>query len=233
MPILVANCPRCGAKHTTFNVEAQLFFRQEYGWQNWYEVFGVCRNCLRGTIFVIAAHTDAPENLREKPPLKMEGVSLNNVFKVQGHIGLKDEGRQQPPEHVPPEIALAFNEGATCLATECWNAAGAMFRLCLDLATRPMLPQQETQGLNAKTRRDLGLRLAWLFDNGRLPPDLRELSKCVREDGNDGAHTGLLTEEDAEDLIDFATAFLERVFTEPERLRLAQARRDQRRQAKP
>jgi len=55
------------------------------------------------------------------------------------------------------------------------------------------------------------------------------LSAAIREDGNDGAHQGTLTKEDAEDLLDFAKALLERVFTEPEKIKLAEKRREQRR----
>lgn len=58
---------------------------------------------------------------------------------------------------------------------------------------------------------------------------LRELSLCIKEDGNDGAHAGSLTKDDAEDLLDFTFALLERIYTEPERLRLAQERRNARR----
>jgi hypothetical protein len=101
--------------------------------------------------------------------------------------------------------------------------------LCVDLATRSMLPSEEVEGLNAKVRRDLGLRLPWLFDKGLLPATLKELSSCIKEDGNDGAHAGTLKKSDAEDLLDFTAALLERMYTEPERLRLAQERRDARR----
>jgi Domain of unknown function (DUF4145) len=74
-----------------------------------------------------------------------------------------------------------------------------------------------------------GLRLPWLFDNDKLPGGLRELSTAIKEDGNDGAHQGTLTKEDAQDLLDFTTALLERVFTEPKKLELAKERRQQRR----
>jgi hypothetical protein len=107
-----------------------------------------------------------------------------------------------------------------------------MFRLCVDLTTRPLLPAQKdstTPQPNSKQRRDLGLRLVWLFDHGKLPSDLRELAKCVREDANDAAHVGNLTKEDAEDLLDFTTALLERLITEPKKLELAEARRKARR----
>jgi len=155
--------------------------------------------------------------------------SINDLAKVEGYISLRDKVAHAPPEHVPPNIQALFREGATCLAVECWNAAGTMFRMCVDLATREMLPAGEAAGLNAKTRRDLGLRLPWLFEHGHLPADLRDLSTCIREDGNDGAHAGTLTKEDAEDLLDFTRELLERLHTEPAKLRLVEERRKARR----
>lgn len=110
-----------------------------------------------------------------------------------------------------------------------WNAAAAMLRLAIDLATKPLLPEEFTPGLNRRTRRDLAPRLDWLFDNGKLPQQLRQLSDCIREDGNDGAHDGTLGQKDAEELMDFAEAMFERLYTEPERLRLAVERRKKRR----
>ena len=107
------------------------------------------------------------------------------------------------------------------LAVKCWNAAGAMFRAATDIATRAMLPpipmegQAEPPGLNRKVRRDLGLRLPWLFENGLLPADLQPLSDCIREDGNDGVHALLLGQAEAEDLLDFTSTLLERLYTEP------------------
>lgn len=133
---------------------------------------------------------------------------------------------------MPERLANVFKEAETCLTVGCWNAAGSMFRACVDLATKPLLPKEETPGLNHRTRRDLGLRLPWLFDNGRLPNDVREISSCIREDGNDGAHQRTLTKEDAEDLLDFTVALLERLFTEPRRLEIAQERRKERRERK-
>jgi hypothetical protein len=95
-----------------------------------------------------------------------------------------------------------------------------------------MLPEGDVPGLSSKTRRDLGLRLPWLFDNGKLSTDLRDLSAAIREDGNDGAHQGTLTKEEAEDLLDFTTALMERMFTEPKRLEIAKERREKRRDPK-
>ncbi len=71
--------------------------------------------------------------------------------------------------------------------------------------------------------------MEWLFDNHLLPESLRGLAECVKDDGNDGAHEGILDKVAAEDLEDFAYLFLERLYTEPQRLVEARARREQRR----
>jgi hypothetical protein len=157
---------------------------------------------------------------------------LNDDFKTNGYICLRDMGAMKPPDYVPEPIANAFSEGATSLATECWNASGTMFRLAIDLSTRPLLPKDDEEGLNKRIRRDLGLRLPWLFKTGRLPAGLEDLSHAVREDGNDGAHQGTLTREDALDLGEFTYVLLERLFTEPQKLKLAEARRAERRKQK-
>jgi len=43
-------------------------------------------------------------------------------------------------------------------------------------------------------------RRQWLFKNELLPDDIEELSHCIKEDGNDGAHAGSLEKSDAEEL---------------------------------
>jgi len=209
----------------TFDVAQFNPISVKHGWQQWLEAFAVCRRCGLATTFLISQQK-ADFDVRNLPTLR---EAINRYMKVESYVSLKDEAGAKPPEHVPPEIKAVFEEGATCLGANCPNAAATMFRLCLDLATRPKLPEGEAKGLNSKVRRDLGLRLPWLFENGLLPAELENLSHCVREDGNDGAHVGSLTKADAEDLLDFTTRLLERLYTEPERIRLAAERRDERR----
>ncbi|MEN5284324.1 hypothetical protein ABE494_00005 [Stenotrophomonas lactitubi] len=60
---------------------------------------------------------------------------LNHFVDVLGVINIKDIASTAPPDHLPPQIEAAFAEGASCLAIGCVNAAAAMFRLCVDLAT--------------------------------------------------------------------------------------------------
>ncbi len=229
MPQLVADCPLCGSRLVTFDVLGFNPIRQFYDWQWRNEVFCVCRYCHCSTIFILHDNVGANYDYLHKIGLmKLDGV-LNDYQEIERYISIKDQSTVPPPEHLPDEIKAIFEEGATCLAVNCYNAAGTMFRLCVDVATRALLPKADSDGLPAKVRRDLGLRLPWLFANNLLPESLLKLSTCIKEDGNDGAHSGTLEQVDAEDLLDFTTALLERMYTEPERLRSAEERRNERR----
>ena len=231
MAEIVADCSRCGAQHVTFDVLGCQHVGTEHGWVWWWEAFCVCRRCEKiSTFFVMQRDYNDNNELHKGMSLAMCKGSLEGKVKVKGLLSIKDQAPTKPPEHLPPDVDAAFREGATCVAVGCFNASATMFRLCIDLATRPLLPDPSAPNApNAKVRRELGLRLPWLFDNGLIAESLRELSTCVKEDGNDGAHAGTLTEADADDLLDFTVALLERLFTEPELLKQAKARRDARR----
>lgn len=230
MTLLVNNCPRCRANNITFDVAQELPVGIKYDWQRWYELFCVCRNCHRSTTFVVSQREIGDKDfLRNDGVLVSSDVSANDFVKVERYVDLRDHAAEAPPDHLPEKIQDCFIEAATCHAVGCWNAAGTMFRMCVDIATRELLPTGVVDGLNSKKRRDLGLRLPWLFENGLLSDGLQDLSACIKEDGNDGAHAGTLVEEDAEDLLDFTRALLERLYTEPEKLRLAKERRERRR----
>jgi Domain of unknown function (DUF4145) len=234
MSILIYNCSRCQANRVTFDVIAQIFRHSEYGWKHWFETCCVCRNCSTPSLLLISlTEYEYSERFFQPNAVRDFEGSLSPLFKVERLIGLREHVSMPPPDLLPEQLRNAFMEGATCHSAACYNAAGTMFRLCIDLVTRPLLPDPNDASKeqpNSRQRRDLGLRLPWMFDHGILPNDLRELAICVKEDGNDGAHAGTLTKEEAEDLADFTFAFLNRLVSEPERVKRAAARRDERRQ---
>lgn len=229
MAELVADCSRCGSKRITFDLTQENLLGMTHGWQLRYEAFCVCRNCRKASIFVLAQAIATDKSIVHKNGLVKLTGAVNQFMRIEGIVSKKDDASVNPPQYLPQAIEAAFREGAMCLAVSCYNAAGTMFRLCVDLATRSLLPDGEIAGLNPKTRRDLGLRLPWLFAYNHLPLALHDLSTCIKDDGNDGAHAGTLAKDDAEDLLDFTTALLERLYTEPEVLKLAKERREARR----
>lgn len=230
LPELTADCPRCEALKSTFDVSGENFLGvTAHGWVTSHEVFGVCRACGRSTIFVLRLKDYEASHDAREPRFWQRQISFNRHFEVRGYVSLKDRDPRPSPDALPDDVAKAYAEGSRCMAAGCPNAAAAMFRLALDLATEPLLPPEDEPEPARRIRRDLGLRLPWLFDSGRLPVDLRALSDCVREDGNDGAHRGNISDEDAEDLQDFCFVLLERLFTERARLAAAEDRRKSRR----
>ena len=156
-------------------------------------------------------HTGDQDRFRDASSFQ-KGENLDKVFRIKGFVTAKDFEVDAAPVATPADVAAAFDEGARCLASKCWNASSTMFRLALDMATRPLLPPDGSAGgPNGKQRRDLGLRLPWLIEAGILPASLARLAHAVREDGNDGAHVGNLGENDAIDLKEFTVLLLERL----------------------
>lgn len=232
MAELTSDCPRCGVKHTTFSVLADVVVGQKHGWQNFYEAFCLCRACRRGIIFLLSnSQPGTAFCVGKDKEISLYAGSLNGLFGVDRYISVADRVIESPPEYLPAPISDAFIEGAKCISIECFNASAAMFRLCLDFATGDLLPKDDSQKPPAKVCRSLGLRILWLLDQGILPEAFRELSTCIKEDGNDGAHAGNLSKAEADDIQDFTFVLLERLYTEPERLRLATERRRARRQS--
>lgn len=223
MAELVQDCPRCGANRITFDVAGAVVVGHHLEGGLEVEVFCKCRECQQSTVF----KCHSVQSIGSDTVLKYlrEPGSIGGWIVVEDFVSLRDNAKIDPPEHLPKEIEACYIEGAICAQVGCFNAAGTMFRLCLDKATAAKLPPEGADGPNAKIRRSLGLRLEWLFEKGLIDRALEDLSNCIKEDGNDGAHQGSLTVEDAADLQDFADALLERLYTYPARLAAAGSRR--------
>jgi hypothetical protein len=235
-PLLKNDCPRCGTNSVTFTVTAAV--PSDGSTENVppqlrrpaFEAFCVCGQCELPTVFRLIAK---PHNTQA--PMQFGGY-LNRVFDLAGLV-LNIPSAITSPSHVPQDIAIIFREAATCLAVECFDASGAMFRKVLDAATRPLLPSQpepedkkHPDFIAWKIRKDLKLRLEWLFERGRLPGALRDLADCVREDGNDAAHsTAGISEAEARDLADFTVVLLETIYTLPGQIDDNKRRRAERR----
>jgi hypothetical protein len=230
LPEIVYDCPRCGARHITFDVNGGTRL-PDAGWKYQYEALCTCRKCKRSSIFVLLGKSIPLQQYLDHLGLMQVQGTIDEFVGVSGYVSIKDKNVMQPPADVPEEIGRIFTEGATCLAVECFNAAGTMFRLCVDLATQSIVPADTGQVPSQKVIRSLGLRMDWIFNHGLMPHSLKELSTCVKEDGNDGAHKGTLVRADADDLLDFTRELLEQLYSNPAKLERAKERRAARRSA--
>lgn len=234
MPTFVLDCPRCLSKSTTFDVVADTHVGCEYNWVHLFEICAVCRRCLHPSLAKVSLNKPAvKDRFRESGSMmKYSEPDLSSIFSFRRFVHLADIASLPAPPDLPAEITKAFEEGTRCLAVEAPNAASAMFRLCLDIASKSLLPPEDQEGgPDKQSRRNLAPRLRWLFDNRLLPADLKALSSAVKDHGDEGAHEGCLDQHDAEDIYDFAFALLDRLYSEPARIEAATARRAARRQA--
>lgn len=230
MVMMVDNCPRCGSQKIAFDVSGLNCIKtyKVIGGATAYdyEVYCVCRECRKTTIFL--CHPKERNKSLDGYNWATGMFGLKEIAEVVRAISPADLAVDEAPEFLPKHIHSAYEEGTKCLAIGCYNASATMFRLCLDYATKGLTPEGD-QGPAHKIRRSLGLRMEWLFDNDLLPVALKQLAECVKDDGNDGAHEGILDKASAEDLNDFTCLLLERLYTEPQRLIEARTRREQRR----
>ena len=231
MPTIVEQCPRCSAKNMTFDVVADVFRGSVHGWMHRFEICIVCRRCVRPSLLRIGlkSYKDSDIFSATSTVAKAEG-DLEPRFESIGFVDVGELNAKPCPELLPDDVERAFREGSKCLAISCPNAASAMFRLALDLATKAMLTADgEAGGPTNYQRKNLSARLEWLFVQNRLPSDLKDLSNAVRDHGNDGAHDGNVEQIEADDIYDFAFALFERLFTQPARIKIAEQRREERR----
>ncbi|MBP7434433.1 DUF4145 domain-containing protein [bacterium] len=229
MTELIANCPRCRVQKITFDLKSAIVIDFRHEWQNWYEAFCVCRNCKKSTVFVLSESVRG--NYQELHHIGLLSIKLsaNNYVDVEGFINTSNYISVFSPDHVPEEERKIFLEGSCSFSVGCYNASAAMFRLCLDILSKKKLKKYDESILSNNVKQKLSYRLNWLFEQKVLPADLKDMSECIREDGNDGAHTGNIKKEEAEDLMDFTRILLEKVYTEPRKVEIAKERRDERR----
>jgi len=240
MSTFVFDCPSCNAKKSTFDVKGHTLRPSSIEYFSWV-LFSTCRVCSES--FSVNAEVELLKHstLKRLNTSNPQGVFVSIKNFLDTHVDISgwfDEfnyspilpNAELPPEYIPSDIEEIFNEAAKCFAIGCFNASGAMFRLCLDITTKHILVQNHNLSPSANDNKSIHSRLNWIFSKNILPRDLEDLSRGIKDDGNDAAHDGTLTKDDAADLLDFTYILLERVYTEPARVQNAQQRRIARRQ---
>ena len=222
--MLICDCPRCGAKRITFDTLGCIPNTSD---DDLFEVFGSCRSCHTSTVFLVRnISQNSFKNL-------MEGdFAINNYIEVEGVVNLVPVNSSSVPKHLPGGIEKPFREALSCSAIQAWNAAGCMFRTTVDLATKEQLQKLQKKKPPKDLKQYLAKRIDWLFDIGHISEKLKDLSTCIRKDGNDAAHEANLGKEDIEDVCDFTTLLLEELYTTPVKIQEAIQRQQHRQNSK-
>ena len=219
MATATLNCPRRGTKKIGFKI---IGVNQLGGYE--FELPCKCNHCSRLSLFFIDSNnSDGFINSIKN------GSHINRLIDNYSPIRIPQSGVVRSPEHIPIKIKNVFDEGALCFASNCHNAAGAMFRASIEQALKDSFADELAKA--PKKLFTLYSKVKYLSDCGFLSETLVELADCIREDGNDAVHECNVDANTAEDMQEFCVLMLSKLYTEPAKLQLAKERRKQRRNA--
>ena len=120
--------------------------------------------------------------------------------------------RPEAPQYVSPEVERAFLQGERNRLRGDLDAAGAMYRKALDVATKQKAP--DIKGM-------LQQRLAGMSKAGMLTPEITDWADQIRLLGNEASHDlDEPTKEETESLANLTRMTLIYLFEMPERVRL-------------
>lgn len=191
------DCPHCLTRGAGFETRYQWPSPRGTDFANLLAVCGVCK---AGTIILSRTNQSTHSDL--------VGHSLAYPSDRFWLIETWPKFTGRCPASVPSNVESFYNQGLENLAGGRWDAAGAMFRKSLDVATKMIAPD--------KRGKSLFVRINELVADGRLTDSMGEWSHELRLEGNDAVHDEEPeTEADANVMHRFAEALLTYVFTLP------------------
>lgn len=199
----VGDCPHCLAESVGMNLVGYTELPA-----NRPTAMFQCNRCHDIVCICMESHRKAADWLaHESGPI--EDAANNNFSRIVSTYPVAE--RIEAPPHVSPVVRRAFEQGADNAKRRNMDAAAAMYRKAIDVATREL-----DSGLSGK---NLAPRIDALHKSGKLTDDLKEWAHLIRLDGNQGAHDEQeLGDQEISQLASFTELFLTYTFTLPARV---------------
>lgn len=193
------DCPHCLTRGAGFEVTYQWRPHRTITDASMLAVCGICKGGMTLLSEFRLAGNAHPDLVREDVPYPGERFIIRATWP-------RFAGRC--PADVPPNVESFYNQGLENLSAGRWDAAGAMFRKSLDVATKIIAPDKRSKTLFA--------RINELVTEGRLTEAIGEWAHEIRLDGNDAVHDDEPeSDDDAAVMRRFAEAVLTYSFTLP------------------
>jgi hypothetical protein len=184
-----------------------------------------CHECQCTTIFILRAEAGGAHDL---PKLRFDKNENPTTFGYR-EVGAFPTAQAQPtPANTPEPAASFYKQAATALAHGLYDAAGAMFRKCLESVTRSqaMLKLIPDADLAEFKKMWLKARINKLKQIHAIPPALGDLVDVIKEEGDGAVHDDVVYDKDsAEALHRFTETFLEQTFTIPAQIAKIRAKK--------
>jgi hypothetical protein len=218
MGFLIRDCARCGVKSVQMIAAGHVQFDDVNS-----EVFVFCQSCRRGSIY---------QGQPQGKPAEQSG--LLDKSRSYHHDPVVVEFTPPPiPPSVPDRVADLFREAAISRRAHRYEAAGAIFRKTIDVASKHLYATDERLK-DRKPADALRSRLKALGEMKILDEEIVDLADVAALDGNDAVHDiDPYTAAEAEALEDLTADLLDRLFVRPAKLAAVKAKQIAAGQRKP
>lgn len=182
-----------------------------------WEVAGACSECMRASIYHYRMKMTGTAPSQLSGNLEVSGqVSETAIRIATTAVELSD--------HIPARIAGLFREANECRQMTWYEAAGAMYRKTLDVATKHIYTH-DARLVEKQPAQALRVRIKSLGEMKILDEDIVELADVAALDGNDATHdVDPYSKEEAEALEDLTLDLLERLFVRPAKVAAVKAK---------
>jgi hypothetical protein len=213
MAFIVRDCVRCGVK----NIQLMVVGEVQRTARTW-EFAAACTDCKQLSIWSYDVGSGVSPQKQNGNVAGVPGVSVPNTPTriATAAIDLS--------HHIPDRIAGLFREANECRQMTWYEAAGAMYRKTVDVATKHIYATDERLA-DRKPADALRVRIRSLGDMRILDEEIAELADVAALDGNDATHdVDPYTAEEAEALEDLTMDLMDRLFVRPARLAAVKAK---------
>lgn len=217
MPFFVRDCVRCGVKKINHNFIGESFVAR-HGDQH-REIAGACADCRQVSVYQWFPGSGSVT----------EQMTSGNIEKLAFSKLSSDAVRiattaAELSEHIPERIAGLFREANECRQMTWYEAAGAMYRKTLDVATKHIYSHDHRLA-EKQPAQALRVRIKSLGEMNILGEDIVELADVAALDGNDATHdVDPYSKDEAEALEDLTLDLLDRLFVRPAKIAAVKAK---------
>ena len=211
MPTIAMDCPHCLRDKMTFDVTGWKERQVNAHGDTQLSIACFCRNCCRLAEAVAVFRAHQRDDLGAVVRGLQQGQS--DLTKFAGRFTISPpRPTVHAPEHISPEVKRAFLQGEHNRQQRHYDAAGAMFRKALDVATKQKMPESKEM---------LAKRLRAMKEAGMLTADIADWAEHIKTLGNEATHDAdEPTQQDIDDLANLTRMTLIYLFEMPERIKI-------------
>lgn len=210
MAVLAIDCPHCPVKKSSITLS---IITPCIDLRHYFAVFGMCSSCHMP---IALRMVNREPNLHPNP-----NNYGGNIADPNGPFRITDLFPAPPsidaPENIPAGVEKAFKQAAGSRRAGHYDAAAAMYRKAMELALKGLSPEIEAWKIEK--------RIDKMAAEGLITNDLKDWAHELRLDGNDAVHEDEMTREVIDQMHSLCTFLLTYLFTLPEQVNAARARR--------